>query len=145
MSHLFPSPNPDLRPRKQQLIQKPWFIPAVVGSLALFVGIGIGSAGEPEPVTVTKEVPGPERVVTKTVEKEVTPQACLTALDLSEEGFSYSAEAMGYMGDALTAAGNFDVAALTKANTDIETVSPKLKQLTAPMKVAVSECRASAK
>ena len=137
-------PNHDFRPRKQQLLQKPWFIPAVAGALALFIGIAIGSSSEPKTVEVIKEVPV-EKIVTKTVEKPVTPQSCLTALDLSEEGFTYSAEAMGYMNDALQAAGKLNVAGLTKANADLEKVSPKMKQLSAPMKTASAECRAAAK
>jgi hypothetical protein len=134
--------NPDYRPRKQQLLEKKWFIPAVCGALALIVGIGIGSGGQK---TEYVDVPGAERVVTKEVEKEVTPQACLTALDLSEEGFGYSAEAMGYMSDALTAAGNIDVAGLQEANADLEKVSPKMKALTTPMKENAAKCRAAAK
>jgi hypothetical protein len=114
---------------------------------ALLLGGAIGASGQPDPVEVVKEVPGPERVVTKTVDKpvEVTPEACLKALDLSEQGFSYSAEAMGYMSDALTAASKFDVAAMQKANADLEGVSPKMKELTTPMRSAATECRAAAK
>ncbi len=128
---------------KTNWTKKPWFPFLVTGVLAMVIGTAIGASGQPKPVIT--EVPGPERVVTKTVEKEVTPAACLKALDLSEQGFSYAAEAMGYMSDALTAAGNLNVPAMQKANADLAVVSPKMKQLTTPMKTASTECRAAAK
>lgn len=136
----------DIR-NNRSIFKAPWFAPVAIGVLALLTGVGIGASGTPAPVEVVKEVPGPERTVTKTVTKEVpvTPEACLTALDLSEEGFTYSAEAMGYMSDALTAAGNVDVAAMQQANADLTALNPKITALTAPMKTAAAECRAAAK
>lgn len=130
--------------------KRPWFAPVAIAAAGLLIGFGIGENAHPRPttpapaptVTVTA-TPTPAPAVTKTV--EVTPEACLTALDLSEQGFTYSAEAMGYMSDALTAAGEFDVAALQKANADLDTLNPKLKALTGPMKTAATECRAAAK
>lgn len=124
-----------------------WFPFVATGVLAMVVGGFIGASGQPEPIV--KEVPGPERVVTNTVEKKVdvpvTPAACVTALDLSEKGFSISAEAMGYMSDALTAASKFDVASMQRANVNLDALNPKLKAITAPMKAASAECRAAAK
>jgi hypothetical protein len=63
-------------------------------------------------------------------------------MDLSEKAFGLTAEAMGYMSDALTAAGHVDVVALRQANSDLDEVNPKMHALTTPMKSAVSECRA---
>lgn len=132
------------RPRKQKFWQKKWFPMAAVGTGALLLGVIVGAGGQPEPVEVVREVPGPERVVTKTVEKEVTPKACLEALDLSQQGFTYSSEAMGYMSTALTAAGNFDVATLEQTKLDLEKLTPKMGALTMPMQKANSDCRAGA-
>ena len=123
---------------------------AAVGFGILLMGIGIGSSGKgqpaeatPAPAATVTASPSPAPTVTKSV--EVTPKSCLEAIDLSEQGFSLSAEAMGYMGDALKAAGNIDVAGLQKANVDLETINPKLTALTAPMKKAVAECREGAR
>lgn len=146
--------NPDQfsRPKRNTTdwVKTKWFPFVATGVGALALGVLIGASGQPEPaaaplppaLTVTAS-PTPAPTVTKTV--EVAPASCLKALDLSEQGFSYAAEAMGYMGDALTAAGDFNVAGLTKANEDIAVVSPKLKALTSPMKSASAECRAAAK
>jgi len=135
---------------KTPLWNRKWFPYATLGVAALLVGIGIGGSGKakaepsaPAPAVTVTATPTPAPTVTKTV--EVAPASCLKALDLSEQGFSYAAEAMGYMGDALQAAGAFDVASLTKANEEIKVVTPKLKALTSPMKSASAECRAAAK
>ena len=131
---------------------------------ALVLGTIIGGAGSSKPtaaaptptVTVTA-TPAPAPTVTKTA--EVTPASCVKALDLSEQGYSLAAEAMGHMGDALTAAGNFDVAAMRKANAGLDVLNPKMKELATPMrlasvflvrkqtpmKAASTECRAGAK
>ena len=115
---------------------------------ALFGGV-VGASGQPDPVEVVKEVPGPERVVTNTVEKKVevpvTPPSCIKYIGLSEQGFSYAAEAMGYMSDALTAAGSLNTAALSAASDKIAVVSPKMKALAPETNAAKAECRASAK
>ena len=128
------------------LWQRKWVPFAALGVGMLLVGVGIGSSGKDKPaeaapapaVTVTASA-SPAPTVTKTA--EVTPKSCLEALDLSERGFTLSAEAMGIMSDALTAAGRFDVAALQKANADLEALNPKLSVLTAPMKQAAFDCR----
>jgi hypothetical protein len=129
--------------------QKPkawWKKPVVILPVAAFIlGSGLGAMNKPEPVRV--EVPGPERIVEKEkrVEVPVTPAACLTALDLADEAFGYAAEAMGFMSDAMTAAGNLDLAAITKANEGLDRTTPKMKALKDPMQAAKAECRASAK
>lgn len=123
--------------------KRPWFIPAAVGATALLLGIGIGSSGKPKTVEVVKEVPGPERVVTKTV--EVTPKACLTYVDLSEQGFSYAAEAMGYMSDGMHAAAAYNVPGIQAANTKLQSLTPKMNDLSPRSNAAKAECRAAAK
>jgi hypothetical protein len=128
------------------LMQRRWVPFAAVGVGMLLVGIGLGSSGRgaapdaaPAPATTVTASPSPAPTVTKSV--EVTPKSCLEALTLSEQGFTLSAEAMGYMNDALQAAGRFDVPGLQKANVDLEALNPKLTALTAPMKQAAFDCR----
>jgi hypothetical protein len=131
------------RPSNRKWWRRKWVPYAALGASMLFIGVAIGASGQPDPVEVVKTVPGPTKTVTKEV--EVTPAACLKALDLSEQGFTLSAEAMGYMSDALTAASQFDTAAIQQANSDLTELNPKIKALTAPMKSAATECRAAAK
>lgn len=101
----------------------------IVGVAALILGVGIGAAGEPEPVTIEKEVPGPERIVTKTV--EVTPEACLTALDLNEQAFTLLSSSMSSILDG-------DLAAANTSTGAVKAMVPKVN-------TAKAECRAGAK
>lgn len=122
--------------------QKPqawWKKPVVILPLGtLVLGLSLGTMNRPDPVTVTVEKP-----VEKIVEKKVTPVACLTALDLSEQAFGYAAESMGYMSKALTAAGDMDVAAITQASADLKVVTPKMEALSPRVNAAKAECRAA--
>jgi hypothetical protein len=118
---------------------KPWWKKAVVilPVAAFVLGSGLGVMNKPDPVTV----PGPERIVEKRV--EVTPQSCLTALDLSGEGFGYAGQIIGYLNDAVQAAGRLNAAGLREANANMEVVSPKFSALVPKAKAAEAECRAS--
>jgi hypothetical protein len=117
-----------------------------VAVLLLSFGIGAGSTSaqvvEVEKV-VEKPVPGPERVVTKTVEKqvEVTPQACLTFISLADQLFGYASDGMGYASDALHSVATQDIAAITAANAGMDALSPKIQALAAPVNAARTECR----
>lgn len=120
-----------------------------IAAIAAAAGIVLGSAItastlKPETVTVTKEVPGPERVVTKTetVEKEVTPNACLTALDMSEQAIGYASDALGYSQDAVLAASKLDADGINAQKDKMDALMPKLKALTEPLQSAKAECRA---
>lgn len=117
-----------------------------VAVLLLSFGIGAGSTSaqvvEVEKV-VEKPVPGPERVVTKTVEKqvEVTPQACLRYIDLSTEAFGYAGESLGYSSDAIGAAAQYDIAGIEAATAKMAVLSPKLDTLFPKISAARTECR----
>lgn len=152
MSHLHnPSPlPPKAKPSEKPIYRKPWFIPAACGLVGLLIGVGVGGSGDkkpeaaPSPVpTVTQTVTATPPTITKTV--EVTPASCLKYVDLSEQAFSYAAEAMGYMSDGLKAAGSFDVAAITAASEKLKTVTPKMNALSPQSNAAKAECKASAK
>lgn len=122
--------TPPPAPKKKQWFTKPivW-VPAA----AMLLGLAIGSSNTPAPVEVVKEVPGPERIVTKTekVDVPVTPQACLVALDINELAFTLVSESLGHVLDADYTAANAS--------------SDKVKALVPKANAAKSECRASAK
>lgn len=86
-----PPPAPKKRPWYKQRI-------VLIPAAAMLVGLGMGAATTPEPKTVEviKEVPGPERTVTKEVKVNVptTPASCLEALDLNEQAFTGLAESL---------------------------------------------------
>lgn len=95
------------------------------------------AAQAPRPAaTITKTAPAPKPkqvptvTVTTTAAPAVTvPQSCLDALANAETGF-------GYAGEAMTAAGDFDVAGLNAANA-------KLRELAPTWNANKAACRAS--
>lgn len=92
---------------------------------------------------VEKPVPGPERIVTKTVtvEKPVTPQACLTFITLADQLFGLAKESMTYAGEALDSVPTFNYDRLSAANDGFKSLMPRLQALTAPVNAARKECR----
>jgi hypothetical protein len=87
---------------------------ATAGLLLFGMGTAAGASGG-----VKDDVPTPTPTVTETVksapvEKRIevvtSPPECIEALDLSQQGFTYAAEAMGYLNDAVQAAGRLNVA-----------------------------------
>ena len=147
----------DLRPRpsaskpETPIWKHKWFPMAAVAAGALILGTLIGgSASKTETVEVTKEVPGPVTTVTATPPtitkvQEKTPASCLEYITLSEQGFDYAAEAMGYMSDGMKAAADFDIAGINQANTKLKSVTPKMSALSPKSNAAKAECRASAR
>jgi len=132
MTNVYTQPNLHTPAPKKN--RKGLKIAATVAGAALLFGMGAASSSaktvEVEKVVEKRvDVPGPERVVTNTVEKkvEVTPPSCLTALSLSEQAFDHAADAMG----AIQAR---DVAGLN-AQTE------KIKALSADLLAAKAECR----
>lgn len=142
--------NTPAAPTTQPKTRKRWIKPTAIGAGAFLIGALIGAAGQPEPETVTKEVEVPvEKIVTETITEEVevevpvTPEACLEALDLSEQGFDLASQAMGYMSQAMTAASEFDIAGIEAATVELEVLNPQITALADPMNAAKAECRAS--
>lgn len=132
--------------KRRRLLSAKILVPAA----ALVFGLVLGSAaaGSPEPaaapapITKTVEVPV-EKIVTKTVEVNKTPEACLTALDLSETAFGYAADSISHMNDALQAAGTFDVDGINAASERMKKVNAKMEKVTGPLNAAKDSCRAS--
>ena len=121
----------------------PWFKKPVIifPNAALLVGVGIGSTMVPEPEVITVE--GPKQLVEKRIEVKTTPEACLNYITFSEQGFTYSSEAMGYMNEALQAAGKLDAAGITAASGKLDILNPKFAALLTKSNAAKAECRAA--
>lgn len=120
-------------PRRRPKSKKP-ILPALLLAGGLIVGVGIGSAkpAEVREVTVTKEVPGPERVVEKSVPGptvEVVPKECLTALDHADAGF-------GMFSEFLTAIQANDLPGATASTDELGALAPKYN-------TAKTACRAA--
>jgi hypothetical protein len=104
----------------------------IAAGIAAVIGAGAGAATQPEPNTVTK---------TEIV--EVAPQSCLDAIDLADEGFTYSAEAMDAAADGFGAASRFDVAGLNAASDRISAAGGKIQGITADYQTAKADCRSA--
>jgi len=134
--------------RKGQVMNKK--VTTIVIAGAFLVGGGFGSASSQAtpvktaaPVTVTKTVQGPERVVTKTVTKTVTPQSCLDALDMADKGFGYGAAAISAASDGFKAVSTLDVPGMTAATTRMTTAGDSLGALAPDYNAAKAACRAN--
>lgn len=99
-------------------------------------------------VTKTVKVPGPERIVTKTIEVKVpgpatntTPDACLKALDLADEGFGYAGDGFEAAADALTAVSTLDVDGINAATEKLNTAGEGVGAISADYNTAKAACR----
>lgn len=118
-----------------------------LGVLGSFILLGIGASmggasepAEPEVKTVTKEVE-----VEKIVEVEVTPEACIEALDLAGESLTILSDLPGMISEAAIAGTTFDTAAIEDIAGRVGTIEGQINTLTPQVGAASSECRASAK
>lgn len=122
MTHMFTPP-------KQSKAK--YIVGASLLAFGLLMGTAIGASGKPKEIIT--EVPGPERVVTKEVTKEVkvpvTPKACLEALDINEAAFTQLATSLQYITD-------MDFESAKASNAKVSAMVPKSN-------AAKAECRAS--
>jgi hypothetical protein len=106
-----------------------WIAPTAIGAVALLAGVGIGAAGEKTEV-VTVEAEPITKTVTEEVEVQVTPEACIEYIALSEQVYTLSSDMVGYSMDMLDAVDTVDVAAaeaavagMDRVNTDLDAIS----------------------
>lgn len=132
----FPGNTPPA-PKKQAWWKKPIVILPVA---TLILGLGLGMSNRPDPVTNTVTV---EKPVEKIVEKEVTPQACLTALDKAGEVIDISGEVVRVMSEGFSAVSTMDVAGVAAVGPKVQEQTAKLKALTPSYVAAKTECRAA--
>lgn len=99
------------------------------------------TASEPAPtVTVTAE---PEIVEVEVVQ-EVTPQSCLTALDLAADGLAIAGDFVGKIQPAAQAGFDRDVAALEAITSGMQAKNAELEVLLPQAQAATEECRSLA-
>lgn len=69
------------------------------------------------------------------------PQACLTALDLADDGLELAADGMAAAADGFFAASEFNVAGIEQAGDDMDDVGAQAQDLTPRYHEARDECR----
>lgn len=135
--------NPAPKPKGKWYTKPLVWVPAIALVCGLAIGSGSASA---QTVEVEKRVEVPvEKIVNRTVEKEVTPESCIKAIDTAQQALFYSADSMGIFNEAMQAASTMDVAGIYAASSKLEALNPKISALTEPMRVSVADCRAKAK
>lgn len=117
---------------------------AAIALLALALGLTAcsGSPAEAEPAPVPTVTVTAEPVVK---EAEVTPQACIDALDLASEVMHVMAEVQDLVKPALRSAADRDVAELERLVGEMTEHNESLDGIEVPLAEAVSACRGSAK
>jgi hypothetical protein len=128
-----------------------WLFPLV----ALLVGLGIGSAGKSAPddaatasapaattVTSTATVSGPATTVTAPAQTvNAAPKACADALAKAQQVMDYDNQGFAIAGEAMSAAGSFDAAAIEEQTGKLRALTP-LKQAAADAyEAAAQKCR----
>jgi len=118
--HYFNQPIPNAQPPRKSKTR--WVLPVALLVGGLIVGGAVGASGKPA---------------------AATPESCIKALDLADEGFSAAADAIGAATDGLTAASEFSSSGLSRASDDMEEASDEIVALAPKYKAAQQECRDS--
>lgn len=109
------------------------------------IWIGVASSGnEAEPAAV-QPVPTVTATVNKTTAMEVTPQVCLDALDIADEGFTVASEAMFAAQGTVEALLESDLAGMEQSNAELSAAAAKLGPLADRYNDAKGDCRTAAK
>lgn len=146
-----PQTGPTIEPAPKK--RPSWLVPVVVAVVAASIGYGAAggapAAAEPEVITETKEVEVVKEVEVPVekiveVEVEVTPAACLEALDLAGEGLGIAAAMVGHIQPAAMAGLNRDVPAIEAITADMAASNVQLEELTPKASAASAECRSAA-
>ena len=132
---------------------------SAAGVLTLFIGVGIGASGSDAPAdaspaptkTVTAAPIVETETVTETVEVPVTPEACITALDLSGEALGLSGDVIGWQAEALMiaadalgnpfAADQASIDRIVELTGYIEDATAEVEAMTPAAGAASQECR----
>lgn len=110
-----------------------------VGVTAFVLGIAASpSTAEPETVTETVTVTAePEEV-----QVEVTPQACLDALDDADTALVMAGDGFSVVADAFGASADLDVYALEVALGELESMTPLMEAAMDTYVASSTQCRA---
>lgn len=98
-----------------------WFVPAIAGTSALIIGLGAG--------------------VGIGAATSDTPEACIKALDTSDELIQVFGQTMLDVGNGFDAASRFDAAGIYRASDQIEVRGTEIDALSDPYLDASTECR----
>lgn len=138
--------QPQPAPRRRRLI----LIAALLG--ALLLGVLIGIAGDTDlegnpglPVPPPSAAPAPTVTVTEPsakITKEVTPAACVEALEASDKAFRIVSKSFGAVGDAMEAMAQLDVYAIQEATADIKRYRKQLTPVVRKYRVNRADCLA---
>ena len=119
--HYFNQPIPAAQPPSKSKTR--WVLPVALLVGGLIVGGAVGASTRKTSI--------------------ITPDSCITALDLANEGFSAAADAIGAATDGMTAASKFSSSGLSRASDDMEEASDEIVALAPKYKAAEQECRDS--
>lgn len=154
MSDFQPLPAPEPTPAGHKPSPEPknrrsWLRPAGLALAAAVIGYGAAggtpAAPEPEVITETKVVTETKEVeVPVEVPVEVTPAACIDALDLAAEGFLVAASYVPLIEQAARAGVNQDAAAINAVIGAMKASNADLQDLQPLVTDASAKCRASA-
>lgn len=110
------------------------FAIVVIIAAALLLGGAVGAAAKPPEEKIITE--------TKTVTEYRTPAACTEGFDLAEQVFASSSTAMGYMSDAMQAAGRLDLATIKAAPAKIDVETRNVQNIAPKYRAAKEACLA---
>ncbi len=119
------------------------FIPLVAAGLML-----AGCAASPEPAspsTVTETVTTTETVTSTPPPADVTPAACIDALDRANDIFALAQEGFSAASDGFYAASMFDIDGLDASSAHMETVAGQIGDAAPGFKAARDECLVGAR
>lgn len=118
---------------------------AALSLLALsLTACGAEAAATPQPAPTVTVTAAPEKVEVAVV-TEVTPESCLTALDLAADGLAIAGDFIGKIQPAAQAGFDRDVAALEAITSGMQEKNAELDVLLPKAQAATQECRSLAK
>jgi len=126
---------PPMPEKKPQTPVKTHVLWGAATLLALTAGLGIGGAN-------TEATSASGEPVVETV--NVTPDACLEALDYAEEVIDYAADGMSAAADVMLAASQLDVAGIEEATARIREAGDAAERIGPAYRAARDECRSAA-
>lgn len=110
-----------MNPETQTTVLPRWFVPAITGAGALIIGLGAGTG-----IGATTSS---------------TPEACIEALDASDDLIQVFGQTMLDVGNGFDAASRLDAAGIHRASDQIEVRGTEIDALSDPYLDASTECR----
>lgn len=117
--------------------------------LALVALLALTGCAAAQLLDRTDPTPTPAPTVTVTaepveVEVEKTPDSCLRALDLADEGFDITFRVFGYFGPAIQAVLDMNLSKMNQINRKIRKATKRMGKIGPKYNAAKAECKAGA-